>query len=144
MQDYGVTVIWASPRFGHSHSQNPGAARWVCPKTALTASMWLQVLQTEAKVCMPNTNLPLSSVDICKNHTVRYFCLVYCAERNQRTIKVRSKHERKRGIRNRIISLLMAQSILSSPIPPGHLSSCRPRRWEFVRKPLPGGGAYVN
>ena len=24
--------------------------------------------------------------------------------------------------------------------PPGHLSSCRSRRWAFVRKPLPGDG----
>ena len=126
MQDYGVTVIWASPRFEHPHSQNPRPARWVCPKTALTASMWLQVLQTEAKVRLPNSNLPLSSVDICQNHTIRYFGRVYCAERNPRTIKVRSKHERNRAIPNRIISLLMGQSIPSLPIPRSICLICHP------------------
>ena len=32
------------------------------------------------------------------------------------------------------------QACPSFPPPPGHLSSCRSRRWAFVRKPLPGDG----
>ena len=28
--------------------------------------------------------------------------------------------------------------------PPGNLSSCRSQRWDLSRKPLPGGGAFVN
>lgn len=44
--------------------------------------------------------------------------------------------------------VIMAQSIPSLPIPPGDLSGiCHlvsPGSWEFVRKPLLGGGAFVN
>ena len=39
------------------------------------------------------------------------------------------------------------QACISAPHPPppllGHLSSCRPRHWEFVRRPLPRGGAFA-
>ena len=36
-------------------------------------------------------------------------------------------------------------SVYIRPPPPllGHLSSCRPRHWEFVRRPLPWGGAFA-
>ena len=44
--------------------------------------------------------------------------------------------------------VIMAQSIPSMPIPPGHLSGiCHlvgPGSGEFVRKPLLGGGAFVS
>ena len=45
-------------------------------------------------------------------------------------------------------NIIMAQSILRVPILPGaffgHFSSCRSRWWGFVRKLLPGDGAFVN
>ena len=46
------------------------------------------------------------------------------------------------------VIMIMAYSIPSVPIPPGHLSGiCHllgPGSGEFVRKPLLGGGAFAN
>ena len=54
--------------------------------------------------------------------------------------------KRKKNLLQMII--IMAQSIPSVPIPDGHLSGiCHlvgPGSGEFVRKPLLGGGAFVN
>ena len=54
-----------------------------------------------------------------------------------------SGHENRRG-KNWWLSLL--QACLSPPPRAfvGHLSSCRSQWWGFVRKPLPGGGTFVN
>ena len=58
----GVTVIWASPRFGHPNSHIPSVLG--IPKTMI-ASTLPKLFQTGEKSGLSITNLRLNSVDAC-------------------------------------------------------------------------------
>ena len=60
--DGAVTVIWASPRFGHPHSHIPSILGM--PKTLITSTL-PKLFQTGETSGLSITNLRLNSVDAC-------------------------------------------------------------------------------